>query len=103
MKQSDCFKTFFLVGAGIFPSMGCFEIYTFVLKETTALPLGISRRAEAPAAVQGLVPALCEPGALLSEGSWQGTFSNPFKTFVGCQSKAEGLWCNGNPVPREEM
>lgn len=42
-------------------------------------------------------------GALLSKGSWQGTFSNPFKTFVGCQSEAERPWCNGNPVPREEM
>lgn len=43
-------QTLFLVGTGIFPSTGCFEIYTSVLKETTALPPGISHRAEAPAA-----------------------------------------------------
>lgn len=61
-------------------------MYIFVLKETTAHPLGTP---------QGL--------SNLSKGSWQGMLSSPFKTFVGCQSEAERPGCNGNPVPREEM
>lgn len=45
----------FLVGAGIFPSTGCFEMSTFVFTEPTALPLGI------PAAEPGVLPAPGEP------------------------------------------
>lgn len=88
------------LGLLLSPFMGCFEIYTFVLKKTTAPPLGISHGEEVP------LPALCEPGALLGEGSCQGIFSNPFQTFVGCQSEAGGVMetlsperkCEQNPA-----
>lgn len=59
----------FLVGAGIFPSTGCFEMSTFVFAEPTALPLGI------PAAEPGVLPA---PGEPCEQGAGR-DFLQPFQ------------------------
>lgn len=83
----------FLVGAGIFPSTGCFEMSTFVFTEPTALPSGFPRQSQAS----------CQPRVSPASKGLAGTFSSPFKTFGGHQSEAKRPWCNGNPSPREEM
>lgn len=85
MERSDCFRSFFWL----------LMVLSFPQDVLKCIPCFERDHSSALGTPQGL--------GNLSQGSWQGTLSSPFKTFVGCQSEVERPGCNGNPVPGEEM
>lgn len=109
MKQSDGFSAFFWLGL-VFSLPWDVLKFTPLFERVHSCPWDFPQSRGSPGS-PSLVPALCEPGALLAQGSWQGTVPTLPAPLQAARERQRGVMetlsperkCEQNPALPEPL